>query len=531
MQAAHPGDRIRKDLERAGHHELAATIDKVESFVAEWWARGAILYWFTDHGPDHSRRVADLALTISDIPSLPAAARLTPLESYVLWAAAFLHDVGMQSLLGQPAGTQNPLAYAQIRHEHPNESYVVINAQWERIGLPDDMELVGAIALVARAHGTKYYKDSTALLEGVDQLHGERVRTTLLAAILLIADELDLDVRRVVPPPARQPLGVVSQAHAAKHRMVSRGSVEHRAQGRVGFHLHLSPNGCTDVQAAAVEKWIVEKLRIQMALVEPAFTNGFAGNAELDRNIRVTHQKSLAQAAPLAPPVIGVIEDEVIANELIDHDRNLQELTDVVERHGAAVITGRMLDFEDVDGREDLAAALAAIQRGHGRRTLCSRVLYEGGGAASLRDVLIELLVGLETDDAMHDYATSDEILATLATRLSSTSDILIWISSVEMLPAADIRWIQDALVSTMRSLDNVSLVFTSAEDSPLCEVDGMWTVKSRGMDAEEVQIYLSRYVAGRPARVEAMQRLRYSSYKRMRQDYIADMIAGSQGA
>ncbi len=518
---------IEQSLRRSGHDDLADTVPKIELFLTEWWRRGAILYWFTDHGPEHSRRVADLALSIADIPTLPLDIRLTSLEKYVLWSAALLHDVGMQSLLGQAAGTQNARAYERIRHEHPNESRNVINAQWRQIGLPDDLELVGAIALVARAHGTKYYRESIELLEGADQLHGERVRTALLAATLLIADELDLDVRRVVPPPANQPLGTISQAHAAKHRMVNGQSIEHGTQGRVGFNLHLSSNGCPEAQAAAVEKWIVEKLRIQMALVEPAFINGFAGHAELDRNIRVIHHQSLVPPAGLPAEVLAIIEDEVASNELIDHKRNERELEQTIHEHGVAVITGRMDAFEDIDGREDLTAAALAQHRGRGGTTIASRVLYETGGAATLRDMLRELCsqAGLAPQT---DGRSSEELFQLFFDTLSdSTNNTVVWISSIDWLAPEEVQWVRDSIVSRLHSLDHVTLFFTADSSVSLCGADGIETIRSYGMEIEEVEAYLSRYVSGRPARVEALQKLRYSRYKRMRQDYLADMMTG----
>ena len=124
-------------LEDAGHGDLASSVARIEDFVRRWWADNP-MPWFTDHGPDHSLRVAHYATQIADVPALPPDLQLSALERYILWASAWLHDLGMQSLLGRPLGPITPEHQAEIRHQHPDETAAVILERAPLIGLPAD---------------------------------------------------------------------------------------------------------------------------------------------------------------------------------------------------------------------------------------------------------------------------------------------------------------------------------------------------------------------------------------------------------
>lgn len=158
--------------------------------------------WFTDHGPAHSRRVASYAMQLTQFPLLHDTQKLNTLEMFILWASAWLHDIGMQDLrsAGAPLGQMNSADYARVRHEHPDRSSENILREWRKLGLPDgDAALVDVVADVARAHGTKFYNDTVKnRLRDESMVRNKRVRPRLLAAILLFADELDLHNQRVV---------------------------------------------------------------------------------------------------------------------------------------------------------------------------------------------------------------------------------------------------------------------------------------------------------------------------------------------
>jgi hypothetical protein len=156
------------------------------------WSRPLHRY-YTDHTVAHSERVIALldGLTAG---MMATDRRLCTTEVFVLLAAAYLHDVGMQN--ERYAGGD----LEEIRAIHHELSAEMIYGAVEdptqalKLGLPDDPGLVEAIALVSKGHrkvdlqGTEYER----LIQG-----GETVRMRLLAALLRFADELDIDYRRV----------------------------------------------------------------------------------------------------------------------------------------------------------------------------------------------------------------------------------------------------------------------------------------------------------------------------------------------
>lgn len=124
---------------------------------------------FTDHGPGHILRVKIFATQLGYLLGLTAS------EQHLLRAAALFHDVG------------NILDRA--RHHIISQETVetlVANGQ-----LPFSRAEGNLVGLLCRWHRKEYDPDR------LDQLHGEAIRTGLMASILRIADALDSDYRRV----------------------------------------------------------------------------------------------------------------------------------------------------------------------------------------------------------------------------------------------------------------------------------------------------------------------------------------------
>jgi hypothetical protein len=183
---------------------------------------------YTDHTVDHSARVIALldGLTAG---VMATHKRLSPGEAFVLLAAAYLHDIGMQD--ERFAGGD----LEEIRAHHHEVTAELIYRTLSRpeasssregrlgLGLPDDPGLVEAVALVAKAHrrvdlgGAEY----EPLVHG-----GETLRLRLLAALLRFGDELDIDHRRVdLERMKLMDLPVESQLHWWKCHYVSGVSI------------------------------------------------------------------------------------------------------------------------------------------------------------------------------------------------------------------------------------------------------------------------------------------------------------------
>jgi hypothetical protein len=167
-------------------------LENVREAVERIWAR-PLHHHYTDHTVDHSERVITLldGLT-AGIMSIDK--RLSSTEVFVLLAATFLHDIGMQN--EKFAGGD----LDEIRAHHNEQTAEMIFAVFEdparAFGIPlaSDPGIVEAVALVAKGHR----KVDLADPEYDSFIHsGERVRLRLLAALLRFGDELDIDHRRV----------------------------------------------------------------------------------------------------------------------------------------------------------------------------------------------------------------------------------------------------------------------------------------------------------------------------------------------
>jgi hypothetical protein len=149
--------------------------------------------YYTDHTVAHSERVIALldGLTAG---MMGTDQRLVPSEAFILLAAAYLHDVGMQD----ERFADGDLEAIRAAHHEVTAEWIYRTLEAPEtvvdLGLPDDPGLVEAVALVSKAHRRVDLgaSDYDPFPHG-----GETVRPRLLAALLRFGDELDIDHRRV----------------------------------------------------------------------------------------------------------------------------------------------------------------------------------------------------------------------------------------------------------------------------------------------------------------------------------------------
>jgi len=197
-----PEDRNRKLYE-----DFEANLIVLPRRVAHIWDRPTVLPHFTRHGPDHCGRVeGHLEVLIK-----PLTQPLNLAESYILQCAVWTHDIGMQdarfalidlaksthgmdqeTTLSADITALTSKHYNAIRKGHAEASATWILSKPGDLGLADDAYLA-PIARVARAHSN--YDG----LEEMEDIHigAHDVRMRLLAVLLIVADELDLDKTRV----------------------------------------------------------------------------------------------------------------------------------------------------------------------------------------------------------------------------------------------------------------------------------------------------------------------------------------------
>lgn len=513
-----------------GWQDLSDAIPRITGYVENWWTT-PYLPWFTDHGPSHSRRVASYALDLASVPNLPEHLQPTALEKFILWSSAWLHDLGMQSISDGHLGDLDPSDFSRIRHEHPAKSAEEILTRGMDLGLPpDDRPLYQVIAYVARAHGTNYYSDSVSFLEGYTLVRNERVRGPLLAAILLMADELDLHYQRAKPPVARARLNPVSEAHALKHRRIIGSEICHGEGGLVRFVVTTERHDeFPGVIEDALDRWVVEKLRAQIALVEDDFIAGFAGRATLSRAIRLKQVPGLIPLDVPGAEVMRVIDEDNAKFDLINHKALAADVIYEITQRTSVVLQGRKSDDNDVDGREDVLNLAEAHFLARGSTVLSSRSLLESAGAATYSDVLVELISGFRRESLPREVDSNTSVashLNDLIELIESTAEhVVVLISSIDVLPRPEQDWLLRRALPRIRDAGDVSLVVTLGQGTAVpSNLDRFVALSARELDRIQVTEHLARYAVRGAARAEANADLDYGSYKRLKAQHLIEL-------
>lgn len=276
-----------EDLQAAGHEDLASSLICVQGAVRKHW-ENVEFPDFTDHGFGHSERVAFYVDQLATVRNLPASERLSLHERYLLHAAAWLHDIGMNN---PRADYKDPdcrvVANAtEVRRTHAQRSEYMIRKREIDLGLPQN-EILGPsiIGLLTLAHGTSSYKSSVArLATEARSFQGTPIRAERLAALLLMGDELDLNYLRVPNANRFRPLMNESSAHWLKHQCVERVSVEDAGEVHISIDF-IPPADMSIMDESAIRKWVVNKLHEQIALTESEYNLGFSNSFWFSRII------------------------------------------------------------------------------------------------------------------------------------------------------------------------------------------------------------------------------------------------------
>lgn len=519
-------------LANTRHLDLVEMAKRIEAFVGEWWKSNP-MPWFTDHGPGHSRRVAEYALQIGNIPNLPDAVKLSSLEIAILWASAWLHDLGMQSLLGRRLGPISTEQQQQIRHEHPNESALIILREAEAIGIPPDPPLRQAIAYVARAHGTDFFVSSCDFLRHLNVVRNEPVRGPLLGAILLLADELDLHYERALPSRAHPVLNHVSEAHALKHRLVLACGVEHRAGGDVALKVSMQPpRNFPETLSLEVETWITEKLRRQIVMVEDEFAGGFDSYARLSRAVSIRRVPSLVDETLPSSLTMAQIESDNARSRLLDHAESLRTANGTVADRTPLLLVGALDEnYVDLSGREDVLAAVEKHAAAGGAHVLSSKSVFESAGAATLVDGLEEWLACAQDLGAVYPPAriSLEQLEQLLTAAISSAKkQVVLSFSSVDRLAQAEFDLLTRGIIPRLLQLADISVVATSDGELPAWpgSVEHQ-TVGTNNLDIDDAASHLTRYTSRANAQDEADAMRKYHLLRKLRDQHLLRLAGG----
>ena len=184
--------------------DLFSSLEDIKKSCAEIW-KDRLLPWFTNHDCAHSEEIIHILDQILN-PIEGHDQFLTDHELFILLASAYLHDIGMQFLKvdGLSIDSLTETEYEEIRRRHAEASYNIIlkriqpDLTRDDFHLPNiDEEYLPVIAKVSKGHSTDYFDSVVSEFQSDPSTpKGRKVRGELLTALLMIADELDLQAKR-----------------------------------------------------------------------------------------------------------------------------------------------------------------------------------------------------------------------------------------------------------------------------------------------------------------------------------------------
>lgn len=269
--------------------DLFSYLEDIKKSCGEVW-KDRLLPWFTNHNCEHSIEVIQLLGQILK-PLENHHTFLNKHELFILLASAYLHDFGMQFLKIDDISIDRltETEYNEIRRRHAEESYNIIlkmvqpSIPRDDFHLPKiDEEYLPVIARVVKGHSTDYF-DSVISDFQADPLtpKGKEVRGELLTALLMIADELDLQAKRVdFGESAKFKLSTYSLIHWFKHHYVDYVGVKNTI---VTIILRYPEGAIT--YPALIRDHIKTKLVSQIERVNPIFRNMTGGLLHLETTI------------------------------------------------------------------------------------------------------------------------------------------------------------------------------------------------------------------------------------------------------
>lgn len=226
---------------------LLDNLEQLKKECTDIW-KTPLMTWFSNHDTEHSRSVLIIIGKILESGLKPS---LNIYELYVIIAASYVHDIGMQCLNQtglNPAGEMTPHDFDLVRDRHAEISHELVMKQFSPQMYEREMNLTCTIieelrthvALVAKGHAGKHFdevvklyrqpKDNDMGLDNPVDGDGTIIRGDLLTALLLIGDELHLHHSRVCSKESNDyrqiKLSKTSHMHWYKHHYVDSVSIE-----------------------------------------------------------------------------------------------------------------------------------------------------------------------------------------------------------------------------------------------------------------------------------------------------------------
>lgn len=295
----------------------------VRQAAEEIW-REPRLGWYTDHGIEHSKRVVDLLdqLCANLLADERHPLGLRPDEVFLLLAAAWLHDIGMQDLSDLNSKPVDQLAEAEwdkVRIRHPVRTQEIIAASAPGspqqnpflLGLETAKDIHIPLSLICKGHGSSYFDETTRRLNGRTfnfEGRSEPVRGALLTSLLLFADELDLHCSRAVFK-ANYPLSNVSELHYFRHHFVNHVEVVklNQVDKQIKITLALPEKEQCSIWVEDLQSWLEQKLKTELNRIDQHIQKGFAGLLKFYKKKPIVFTMEVAEDNEKKLPSLEVI--------------------------------------------------------------------------------------------------------------------------------------------------------------------------------------------------------------------------------
>lgn len=354
---AEPKFGLEKELKNKNSNLWSSLVRIIDAAIQIW--RETKLRWYTDHGIAHSERVIQNIEKIIE----PLRNELTGEELYILLAACYLHDIGMQKI--DIPGKNGPPSLEDveyIRKEHPKRSAELIRENVVTLDgdksfpLHITTDFIGAIMTIVEAHGTEYFsKCVERLTNNPPKPNNENIRGPFLAALLMIGDELDLHETRSNQcfDPIRskfENFTAESLLHIYKHHYIT--NVDLEWLGGAGHQIFIRfefPEDAFDYDEDITE-WVVNKLQVQCHTTEKIFEE-----QELSWANKIKIKKSkddMKLRRPLPKEAISCLKRIALNIRLIDREPLVQKLDEYAKGafdapEGVHVVCPNNLDESD----------------------------------------------------------------------------------------------------------------------------------------------------------------------------------------
>jgi len=270
--------------------ELSDCLRDIKKSCTEIW-KNPLLVWFTNHDVKHSEEISYLLGQILE-PLENDSKFLNEHELFILLASVYLHDIGMQffKIEGKTINELTEKEYDEIRIRHAQASYDIILKRVGDYVKRDDFHLpniyeeyLRPIALVSKGHATNFFEDVIEEFESDPAYTKNRkIRGELLTSLLMIADEFDMQGKRVdFDNLGKFDISDYSTLHWFKHHYVDFIKIQ---KGIVKLKLKFPQD--SESYQDLFNELITTKLEKQIANVNPILREFTDGKLTISENIQ-----------------------------------------------------------------------------------------------------------------------------------------------------------------------------------------------------------------------------------------------------